>query len=139
MFHEAIWLILLAVILSIAFSAGCVIVVLFVNERIRKKSEQKRLAMENRVELAELFVALEFIIKTESDLYEQYLINNTGNDFTNITNTEFNNIYQTLSMQCLKAISNQFWESAEVYISRETVQTYVTQRVFNYLADKIHG
>ena len=137
MSSEAIWRILGAVLIAAAFISICVISVLAANEQIKKKTRRKTLAMENRVDLGELFVALEFIIKTESDLYEQYLANNTGNDLTTITNTEFKNIYEALSMRCLKAISPQFWESAEVYITRETVQTYVTQRVFNYLADKI--
>lgn len=131
------WSILFIILITIVVLTGAVIIVLAVNERIKKKHRQKTLAMENRVPLEELFIALEFIIKTESDLYEQYLANNSGTDFTTITNQEFNNIYQELSMRCLKAISTQFWESAEVYVTRETIQTYVTQRVFNFLADKI--
>lgn len=135
--NEVNWPIVGAVLLLIAFTAVCVIAVIAVNELIKKKTRRKTLAMENRVDLGELFIALEFIIKTESDLYEQYLADNTGNDYTTLTNNEFNNIYKELSMRCLKAISEQFWESVEVYVTRETVQTYVTQRVFSYLADKI--
>lgn len=135
--NEVNWPIVGAILLILAFAALCVVAVIAANELIKKKTRRKTLAMENRVDLGDLFIALEFIIKTESDLYEQYLANNSGNDFTTITNNEFNNIYKELSMRCLKAISPQFWESAEVYITRETIQTYVTQRVFNYLADKI--
>jgi hypothetical protein len=87
--------------------------------------------------IEELLVSLEFILKTEMDLYEKMMANTSDVDLTNLQNSEFNSIYQSLSMQCLKAVSPQFWELIEIYMDREAVQTYITQRVYNYLADKV--
>jgi hypothetical protein len=42
-------------------------------------------------------------------------------------------------MRCLKAVSPQFWEMVEVYMTRESAQTYITQRVYDYLAKKVQG
>ena len=91
----------------------------------------------NRVELTEIFTTAEAIIGIECALYEKYFETNTTADLQSLSNSEFLNIYNDLSMRCLKSFSENFWRSAEVYITREELQTYVTQRVFNYLHDKI--
>ena len=97
----------------------------------------KKLTMENRIDLVELFGAIDLIIATEAALYEQYLRINSDIDITKITNEEFINIYNDLSMRCLRAVSSQFWESAELYMDREAIQTYITEKVLQYLTDKI--
>lgn len=97
----------------------------------------KKLTMENRIDLVDLFGAIELIVATEAALYEQYLKTNSDIDITKITNDEFLNIYNDLSMRCLKAVSPQFWESAELYMNREALQTYITEKVLQYLTDKI--
>lgn len=97
----------------------------------------KKLTIENRIDLVELFGAIDLIIATEAALYEQYLRINSDIDITKITNEEFINIYNDLSMRCLRAVSPQFWESAELYMDREAIQTYITEKVLQYLTDKI--
>ena len=91
-----------------------------------------------RMELTDVFVTLEFIIKVETDLYETYLANNgQQTDYTTLTNTEFINIYRDLSNHCLRAVSSELWRMGELYMSRESLETYVTQKVYSYLADKV--
>lgn len=94
--------------------------------------------VEFRMELTDIFVTLEFIIKVETDLYETYLANNgQQTDYTTLTNTEFINIYRDLSSHCLHAVSSELWRMGELYMSRESLETYVTQKVYSYLADKV--
>lgn len=105
--------------------------------KLTSKSRRIRHTLENHVSIEELFVSLEFVLQTEINLYESYLQNKTDIDLTTLQNSEFINIYKDLSMKCLKAPSPQFWELAEVYMSRESIQTYITQRVYDYLAEKV--
>ena len=91
-----------------------------------------------RMELADIFITIEFIIKVETDLYETYLANNgQSTDYASLTNTEFINIYKELSSRCLHAVSGELWRMCELYMSRESMETYVTQKVYSYLADKV--
>jgi hypothetical protein len=128
------WYFLLA--LFIAMLVGCL---MLLKAGINIDFTKRQAPLEHKIELSDLFVNLEFVIKIECDLYETYLENNTDQDLTTITNTEFTNIYQDLSMRCLKAVSPQFWEMVEVYMTRESAQTYITQRVYDYLAKKVQG
>jgi hypothetical protein len=128
------WYFLLA--LFIAMLVGCL---MLLKAGINIDFTRRQAPLEHKIELSDLFVNLEFVIKIECDLYETYLENNTDQDLTTITNTEFTNIYQDLSMRCLKAVSPQFWEMVEVYMTRESAQTYITQRVYDYLAKKVQG
>lgn len=96
----------------------------------------KKLILENKLNIGEVFITIDFIIKTECDLYEQYFENNTTADMITLTNSEFTNIYNSISMQCLKAVSPTLWELAEVYMTRDEVQTYITQKVMQFLLDK---
>lgn len=107
--------------------------------RMSNSYHMRKLAVENRIDLQELLATLELIIHTEEALYEQYLNTNSDIDITTINNSELTNIYQELSMRCLKAVSPQFWSMTENYMTRESIQTYITQRVLQYLTDKIEG
>ena len=91
----------------------------------------------NRIELTEIYATAESVISIECTLYEKYFETNTTADIQSLSNSEFLNIYNDLSMRCLKSFSENFWRAAEVYVTREELQTYITQRVFNYLHSKI--
>lgn len=91
----------------------------------------------NRTDLVELFTTLDFIILTETNIYEQILETNSNTNWAGLSNSEFLNIYRDLSMRCLKAVSDNCWRQFELYMSRQTVQTYVTQKVMKYLTDKV--
>lgn len=91
----------------------------------------------NRMELTEIYATAESVISIECALYEKYFETNTTSDLQSLSNSEFLNIYNDLSMRCLKAFSENFWRAAEVYVTREELQTYITQRTFNYLHSKI--
>ena len=99
----------------------------------------RKLTLSNRMELQDLLATLELIIHTEEALYEQYLSTNSDIDLTKINNSELTNIYQELSMRCLKAVSPQFWDMVGLYMTKEAIQTYITQRTLQYLTDKIEG
>jgi hypothetical protein len=129
-------------VLGASFAIGIVILLVLMAYRTfdnwaNRKTRQKEMLLQNHMSIEELLVSLEFILKTEMDLYEKMMANTSDVDLTNLQNSEFNSIYQSLSMQCLKAVSPQFWELIEIYMDREAVQTYITQRVYNYLADKV--
>lgn len=96
----------------------------------------RKIIMDNRINIGEVFVSIDFIIKTETDLFERYFENNTNQEFTSLTNSEFTNIYNELSMRCLKAVSPLLWEISEIYMDRTEVQTYITQRVMDFLLDR---
>lgn len=104
-----------------------------------KKEKDKLTILQNHMSLEELLISLEFILTTEINIYENILQNTTDTDLTTLQNSEFNAIYKELSMQCLKSVSPQFWELIEVYMTRDSIQTYITQRVYNYLAEKVRG
>ena len=91
----------------------------------------------NRMELTEIYATAESVISIECALYEKYFETNTTSDLQSLSNSEFLNIDNDLSMRCLKAFSENFWHAAEVYVTREELQTYITQRTFNYLHSKI--
>ena len=126
--------------LGICIPVACLLLLAYFLFVYLKREEQRRkMVLENRMDLTELFAALEVIIVTEENLYEQYLKTNTDTDITTLTNSEMTNIYRDLSMRCLKAVSPAFWDAVEVYMTREAVQTYITQRVMQYLTDKIQA
>lgn len=115
-----------------------VIGIAYMIHRIFHKEIMRGLLLKNRIELSDIFVTIELIISTEKNLYEDFLISNGGNtDYASMTNTEFTNIYKEMSAQCLRAISPQLWDMAEIYMNRREIQTYITQQVYNYLAEKV--
>lgn len=97
---------------------------------------ERKLVLQNRINIGELFITIDFIVKIECDLFEQYFERNTTADMTTLTNSEFTNIYNELSMRCLKAVSPMMWDLSEVYMNREEVQTYITQKVMTFLLEK---
>lgn len=101
-----------------------------------RKERRYTVNLQHRIDIVELFASLDFIIKVETDIYEQILETNSTINWVGLTNTEFINIYNELAMRCLKAISSISWEMFDIYIKRETVQTYVTQKVMQYLMVK---
>lgn len=90
----------------------------------------------HRMTVEEMYGILDVIIATEIVIYEKYLGNTTD---TPLTNAQFINIYNDLSKRILKGISNTFYRMASYYLTREELQTYITQRVYNYLAEKVAG
>lgn len=131
--------IILVVFLSCLFVSLSMIGIIAFYLKAVQKRRLKENTLQNRMDIGDLFMALEFILKTEMDLYEMILRNTSDVDLTTIDNSEFINIYQDLSRTCLKSVSPQFWELIEVYMDREAAQTYITQRVYNYLSDKVRG
>lgn len=125
--------ILLLVLLITVIIVGAIV---FVYRFLFQQNTERKTVMENAVPLDEIFVALEFIISTETNLYEQYLSNHGKGDIAGLSNTEFKNIYNELSMRILKSVSPSMWSMCEMYMTREAIQTYITERVFNYLLDK---
>lgn len=102
----------------------------------KHKSLSHQQIWDTRMNIGEVFVCIDFIIQIESKLFEQYFQNNTTADLTSLTNTEFTNIYNELSMRCLKAVSPAMWQMSELYMNREEVQTYITQQVMQWLLDR---
>lgn len=86
--------------------------------------------------IGEIFVTIDFIVKTECNLFEEYFQNNSTADIPTLSNSEFTNIYNTLSMNCLKAISPTLWDLGELYMNREEIQTYITQSVMQFLMSR---
>lgn len=121
-----------AIVLTLG--VGCAI--LF--QKVIHPNIRELVVQKNRMSLADIFETAEFIVTIECNLYEKYFDANTTAGMQSLSNSEFLNIYNDLAMKCLKAFSPSFWAAAEVYITREELQTYVTQRVFNYLHSKIN-
>lgn len=132
------WKIAALIFFSCVVIGLTVVVTYFIIATKKRKIISQANILEHRVDIGELFVILEFIIKTETDLYESFLETNSTTDLSTLSNAEFVNIYQDISKNCLKSISRQFWELCELYINRELVETYVTQRVMSYLTDKLN-
>lgn len=125
--------------LIVIVAAGLMICgVLYFWHRMTLKNIRLDTYLKNKIEISDIFIILEFIVKVETDLYETFLETNSNTNLSTLTNSEFLNIYNDLSKSCLKAISPTMWEIASVYVNKTTVQTYVTQRVMSYLTSKIH-
>lgn len=127
--------ILLGSLALIGICAG-ISIVLVVFHRVFRDWHHHRMLALNRMNIGEVFVTIDFIVKTECALYEQYFENNTNVEFTTLSNNEFTNIYNDLAMRCLKAVSPHLWETAEQFMTREEVQTYITQAVMQFLLSK---
>lgn len=96
----------------------------------------KNLVLRNRISLSELFASLEIALNTEMTLFENGIIRNSDQSIATINSAEFKNLYNALAMNCMKAISPNFWDMVEVYMTRESVQTYITERCMQFLLDK---
>lgn len=115
---------------------GLIALVWFLSKKNAQNYFKRKMILQNRINIGELFVTIDFIVKIECDLFEQYFERNTTADMTTLTNSEFTNIYNELSMRCLKAVSSMMWDLSEVYMNREEVQTYITQKVMTFLLEK---
>lgn len=116
--------------------AALIILTLIVFHRIYGGWHDEKLLAQTRMNIGEVFTTIDFIVHIESRLYEQYFETNTNVDFTTLSNNEFTNIYNDLSMRCLKAVSPAMWEMSEQYMIREEVQTYITQSVMQFLLSR---
>lgn len=121
-------------IIAVLFLAILGIITYYFHQQHKSLSHQQ--IWDTRMNIGEVFVCIDFIIQIESKLFEQYFQNNTTADLTSLTNTEFTNIYNELSMRCLKAVSPAMWQMSELYMNREEVQTYITQQVMQWLLDR---
>ena len=94
--------------------------------------------VQNRFTVEELFNTIDIIIATEIAIYEEYLSNTSDSTLDMpLTNAQFINIYNDLSNRILHGISPTFYRIAEVYMTESELQTFITQRVYNYLARKV--
>lgn len=117
--------------------AGLVLAALFLF--IKKELQgyiSKNLVLRNRISLSELFASLEITLNTEMTLFENGIIRNSDQSIATVTSAEFKNLYNALAMNCMKAVSPNFWDMVEVYMTRESVQTYITERCMQFLLDK---
>lgn len=96
----------------------------------------KNLVLRNRISLSELFASLEIALNTEMTLFENGIIRNSDQSIATVNSAEFKNLYNALAMNCMKAISPNFWDMVEVYMTRESVQTYITERCMQFLLNK---
>lgn len=91
-----------------------------------------------RIKLRELYDTVDLIIATEIATYEKYLGNSTQNDLDSpLTNSQFINIYDDLCKRILTGLSPTFYEMVSVYMTEDAMNTYITQRIYNYLADRV--
>ena len=56
-----------------------------------------------------------------------------------MSNSEFENSYRELATRILESVSPNLWDMFELYMTRESIQTYVTEQVQIYLSEKING
>lgn len=127
---------LLLNIVTISFSALVILLLFLFFLRQLRPFASRSLVLKNRISLNELFASLEIAISTEMTLFENGIIRNSDQTIATVTNAEFINMYNELSMSCMKAISPEFWDMVEVYMTRESVQTYITERCMQFLLEK---
>lgn len=131
------WYTILGISLLVTLLAvGAILTVVYGCKRILIPAWHKNQILKYRIDISELFITINFIIKVECRLFEQYFENNTTAEFTTLTNSEFTNIYNELSMRCLRAVSETLWQLGEIYMDRTELQTYITQEVMNFLLER---
>lgn len=112
-------------------------IVVAVDNLIYRKDRVYRHVLENRMSLEEILNSTDLVLATEVVMYERYL-EDTGNVMlTNITNSEFVNIYNDLSRKILASFDDKFYQMASLYFTKEEFQSYLVNRVYDYLSNKI--
>lgn len=112
-------------------------IVVAVDNLIYRKDRVYRHVLENRMSLEEILNSTDLVLATEVVMYERYL-EDTGNAMlTNITNSEFVNIYNDLSRKILASFDDKFYQMASLYFTKEEFQSYLVNRVYDYLSNKI--
>lgn len=90
------------------------------------------------LQLEELLITLNLIITTEEKLYDDYIFT-SAKAYSSMSNAEYENAYRDLCENILTSVSPDLWDLFSIYMTRESIQTYVTEQVHNYLALKING
>lgn len=85
------------------------------------------------VSFQELLVALNAAIQTELDLWERNVFENKGA----ITNSNFENYYNEISIQITKSLSPTFYLNIGKYISEDAVISIIGRKTREYLTSKI--
>lgn len=90
------------------------------------------------LQLEELLMTLNIIIATEEKLYDDYIFT-SSKSYSSMSNAEYENAYRDLCENILTSVSPDLWDLFSIYMTKESIQTYVTEQVHNYLATKING
>lgn len=85
------------------------------------------------VSFQELLLALNAAIQTELELWERNVFKSKGA----ITNSNFENYYNEISMHIAKSLSPTFYLNIGKYISEDAVISIIGRKTREYLASKI--
>ena len=88
-----------------------------------------------QVSFDELLIALNATINTEIELYEKNVFNTKGA----ISNANFDNFYNDVTLSILTNLSKTFYYHMGVYLTENAVATIVCRKVKQYLTTKIIG
>mgnify|MGYP001864019624 FL=1 len=125
------------VVITITIALGYLFSYLFY-QHIYWPYKKKMILQQVPLDLSELLSTLNLIIATEEKLYDDYIFN-TNAPYASMSNSEFENSYRELATRILESVSPNLWDMFELYMTRESIQTYVTEQVQIYLSEKING
>lgn len=100
---------------------------------------RKMVIFQHRDTLVDLMATLQVIINTEEQLYTDYIFNFQDPDHGSMTNAQYENAYRELCAKILGSISDTMWMQFDIYMTRESIATYITEEVQKYLKSKIKG
>lgn len=87
----------------------------------------------DQVSIQELLMVLNAVIQTEFDLFDKDIfVNNRG-----ITNSNFENYYNEISMHIIDSLSPVFFENMSKYMTQDAIITLVGRKVKEYLTMKV--
>lgn len=87
----------------------------------------------DQVSIQELLMVLNAVIQTEFDLFDKDIfVNNRG-----ITNSNFENYYNEISMHIIDSLSPVFFENMSKYMTQDAIITLVGRKVKEYLTLKV--
>jgi len=87
----------------------------------------------SEVSFLELLQALNAIVQTELDIWE----NNVFEDKGALTNSNFENYYDEISVHIIKSLSPTFFLNIGKYLSEDAVVSIIGRKVREYLVSKI--
>lgn len=87
----------------------------------------------DQVSIQELLMVLNAVIQTEFDLFDKDIFaNNRG-----ITNSNFENYYNEISMHIIDSLSPIYFENMSKYMTQDAIITLIGRKVKEYLTLKV--